>query len=174
MTDNKAPKIDNAQPESETTPDDSFDPADAFARVSPEQVPGKRAGKGAKKKGAREPALTVVPDRIVDEEDVMDPLDAAKEITKMADQIFGLVAHFRGYAAMQLPDGSSVLAMAAPTDADKLRFEKALARLMKSSGAQMSPGAQVAFVGFTCYLAPIAALEIARAASRPKAAPHGQ
>ncbi len=162
----KEPKIPNVSPE--------VDPADAFARVNPDDIgqddpdiasddaPSKP--RGSKKKARREPKIETATGTIrpIAAEDGMDPLDAAKAISKMADQIFGLVAHLRGYAAMTLPDGTKLLDLAAPSAEDKEGFEKALARLMKSTGASMSPGAACAFMAFTCYGAPIMALEAAR------------
>jgi hypothetical protein len=152
------------------TPDDDIDPADAFARV-PTPLPPPPAGEpprarqSKRKKEPRAPTLEKVtvtapppPD-----DDGMDPLDAAEEIIGLMDQVFAVACMFRGYDKLTLPDGTLILSMVKPDEQAKVRTKKAVARLLKTAGASMSPGMGLAFTTFGCYGAPIIALEAARA-----------
>lgn len=157
------------------------DPADAFARVPPEFVaaaaadddkppPPPRQNKGgAKKKGSsapRSPAVESLAPTPKGDDDGMDPFDAAEELVGMMDQLMGAIIAIRGHEKLAMPDGSLMIEHVLPDEKAKARMKKALARLMKSSGASLSPGAGCALTAFMCYGAPLVGLEIARASAK--------
>jgi len=158
---------------------DDTDPADAFKRVTVEpdvdfmrDAPPPKSKSDKKKKGApRAPVVERIAREAPPEDDEgMDPMDAAEEIIGLMDQLFAAATMIRGYdkIMIKLPDGSSssLLAMAAPDDAAKARTKKAVARMLKTAGASMSPGMGLAFTAFGCYGAPIIAMEVARKATK--------
>jgi len=160
------------------TADEVLDPSDAFARVkvdpsdkSDNPKDQQKKSKDRKKKGdaPREPKIEKDPPPPEDD-DAMDPFDAAEEIIGLADNLFAAAAAIRGYDKIVLPNGEPMLPMVIADDKSKERLKKALARVMKSAGAVMSPGAALAFAAFGCYGAPIIGLEIARASATKKPA----
>lgn len=176
--DDKSDKSDKKTPISPTDVID--DPADAFKRVDPNDPTAQSAAdfketsrKDRKKRRAergdtpRQPNVeSASAKKPADDDEGMDPLDAAAEIIGLADNLFAMTASFRHYDKVQLPDGTAMLPLVIPKEEDKERLRKALARVMKSSGATLSPGAALALGAFFCYGAPIIGMEMALASAR--------
>lgn len=167
--------------------DDTHDPADAFARAKPgageaggagaqqttgsHRASGRRGGRRNRKDadgggGAAAPKVEREPPPPSPDDEPMDPFDAAKVLVGMFDNMFGMVCAVRGYEklAMRAPNGEVVpmLAMLAPKIEDKERVERALVRVMKHGGINVSPGMGLAMAAGMCWGAPIIALEIGR------------
>ncbi len=170
----KAPRTPNIAAEDEN------DPADIFARVPTDQ-PGNEGeekppkpprNKPPKQGGKRAPVIDMVPAKKADaDDDPMDPLDAAEEIMNMMDRLFATVIMLRGHDKMVIDaEGTTLVSLVMPKDADKARMKKAIVRLVKSTGATMSPGVGMAFAAVTCYVGPLIALEVARASTKKKPA----
>lgn len=145
---------------------DDHDPADAFKRVTPDQVidPPPKVGKGKKKKdrgGARAPVVETIetPEQVTDL-DPMDPSDAADEILNLMEGLYGIAVMIRGYPGkIQLPNGEI---MSVPDPAARERTKRALIRLLKTSPMNISPGAGVAIAGFGWLIGPALAIEATR------------
>ncbi len=160
----KAPKIPNVKPE--------VDPADAFKRVEADEIidppkPPKPPKKNKNASPPREPK----PEAIRDEDEIsMDPLDAAEEIVGLCDNLFMAVSAIRGYEGMLIETSPGktmpLLDVVKADEVKKARLRKALARLMQSAGTKMSPAAALGLGVFTCYGAPIIAMEMARASAK--------
>lgn len=147
------------------------DTSDAFARASaPMQAddPHDKATNSKKaKKAARSPVTVEVNEKtgaakIVDDPG-MSPEDAAAEIVGVINTLKDGLAKMRGYERIMLPSelggGSAWDAMKDP-EADK-RLERAFVRLMKTSNAQISPGAAVAFGLIASVGLPVVSMEAA-------------
>ncbi len=160
----KAPKIPNVKPEA--------DPADAFKRVEADEIiDPPKPPKASKKKANAAPPREPKPEAIRDEEEIsMDPLDAAEEIIGLCDNLFMAVSAIRGYEGMliEVAPGRTMplLDVVKADEIKKARLRKALARLMQSAGTKMSPAAAWGLGMFTCYGAPIIAMEMARASAK--------
>ncbi len=154
----------------------SDDPASAFARAPTGNIPPadkSKESKGSKNKNkdreVRAPKVErIAPPPPAEDDEGMDPLDAAEEIINLMDKAFAAAAAFRGYADLQV-EGVSLLEAMAPDEKAKARTKKAVARLLRTAGASMSPGMGLAVTAFGCYGAPIIGLEIARKKLQPKA-----